>query len=96
MAGIRIGSDTKIDGLLDVTLDKIRVWLENPPTPGGGFWLAGPYELYRNDQRVLPDPALGHQRLWVSTGQEVSLWYDRPLHDDPDVVTEDGTTIYAG
>ncbi|UFU05497.1 hypothetical protein [Ruania halotolerans] len=96
MGGIRIGADTRIDGVLDATLDRVRALLEDPPTPGGGFWLAGPYELYRNDERVLPDPSHGHQRLWVSTSQQVSLWYDRPLHDDPDVVAEDETTVYIG
>lgn len=92
MALILIGEDTQIEAS-DHVLDQICRMLEDPPTAGGGFWVAGQLIVERNGEQVHPDPLEGHQRLWVSSSQLVTLIYDRPLHPNPDVIADNPTTV---
>lgn len=92
MAYVRLG-DMPLIETNDAVLDRIADLLENPPAGGGGFWVAGQLEVERDGEAVHPDPAYGHQRLWVPVGERVLLVYDRPLHGDPDRVEEAANVV---
>jgi hypothetical protein len=77
----------------DANLDRIAYLLEHPPTSTGGFWIAGQLGVGSHGE-AFPDPANGHQRLWVPGSALVTLVYDRPLHPDPDNVMDEAGTVY--
>lgn len=77
----------------DATLDRVADLLEQPPTGGGGFWIAGQLQVERDGEPDYPNPARGHQRLWVSAARLVTLVYDRPLSEDPDRLPDEPNVI---
>jgi hypothetical protein len=92
MALLLIGKTIRIE-TTDDALDRIRDLLQNPPFPGQGFWLAGQLEIETDGEPSHPDPRDGHQRLWIPSGTLLSLIYDRPLHPNPDRITEEHGVI---
>jgi hypothetical protein len=91
---IHRGSDTSKIPAADHVLDRVAELLEEKAASGGGFWLAGQLQVERNGEAANPNPAYGHQRLWVPIGQLVTLVYDRPLHPDPDRVIDEPGVVY--
>lgn len=90
MGFIRVGGALIEAG--DAVLDRVAHLLEHPPS-SGGFWLAGQLQREVNGELTYPNPAYGHQRMWVSVSQTVTLIYDRPLHPDPDRVDDPGPGV---
>lgn len=94
MGRLWVGNPVSIDiEVTDSALDRVKDFLEEPPTAGGGFWLKGPLVGERNGEPIHLDPTEGHQRVWIPTGELITLIYDRPLHPDPDEIVEEAGTI---
>lgn len=77
----------------DDALDRVKRELEQAASGRGGLWLAGQLQVERNGETTYPDPANGHQRLWVPAGTLVALVYDRPLSPDPDRLDDEPGTV---
>lgn len=86
--GIRIETT---DDVLDRVAEQIEQVAAGERT---GFWIAGPYARYRNGEATYPDPASGHQRLWIPVGATVHLYFDRPMSADPDRLEGRNDTVY--
>lgn len=94
LIGQRFGFRASVEiEVSDGVLDRVAKLLEHPPTEGGGFWIAGHFEVEVDGVATYADPARGHQRLWVSTAQLVSLCYDRPLSVEPDRLPDEPHVI---
>lgn len=87
------GAPTRIPAS-DENLDRIARLLEDPPSNGGGFWIAGQLVVGTDGVEGAPNPANGHQRMWVPTSAVVTLIYDRPLHPDPDSISDERGTVH--